>query len=706
MELPFSEWLVDLPSCAAPCLTNALNFTRCAADDLVSTCLCKDNSYIETYRVCVRASCEIGDLLIAKNATWTYCNFPYQSQPGSVFGRVLIVGVTAIFFVVRQVAKFLGLSAWGADDWTLILGYQNAYLQRQLFTLSFAVSKFYGYELGIGRDVWSLSHDEINRFMRVFFAFEIIYTVSIGILKASILFFYLRVFNLVSPTFTIILWCTQVFNALNCIAFTIANLNQCKPFWYAWEGWDGRHPGYCVNLIAMLVSHAAINIAMDVWMLALPVTQVLWLNLRKRQKLEILSMFGLGVIITVISIIRLRVLLNFRSFQDPTYDAFWLHMWSYVELSTGVIVACLPSTRQLWRDLVPKLKKKIGLRPPSRPSEPGESVRRLKDILFLSGDQPSPTSGRAVADKLPEPYTYRKHPEHYHAGKWWITKDGSLGDPESPRIPLEAVSPILSTADSWWYDIDRFWEACRRVFFKPENSLVCGSHVHVSPAPSMQFSLLQLKMVAYGVVVYEPLVQQLLPYFRRDNSYCKDNTKHSDALIGIMSSSHCSECGLKEAQRQIMAAGTAQSVRDLMQRSASSRDDKHVMWNFNNTLPGRSGSIEFRGGRGLRDYTMSTRWIAFTVAFVHMCLSEPFCIRYHRPSLDDFWRSLRLAADYIGIKGHLPRDPSVMAEIERSEYSDDSSLLSSESDSEYSDTDTDSSDFYSSEYSLSSGYSY
>lgn len=118
---------------------------------------------------------------------------------------------------------------------------------------------------------------------------------SIGTLKASILFFYLRVFNLVSPTFTAVLWCTQAFNMLNCIAFTIANLNQCKPFWYAWEGWDGRHPGYCVNLVAMLVSHAAINIALDVWMLALPVTQVLWLNLRKRQKLEILTMFGLGV---------------------------------------------------------------------------------------------------------------------------------------------------------------------------------------------------------------------------------------------------------------------------------------------------------------------------------------------------------------------------------------------------------------------------
>ncbi|KAK1844648.1 CFEM domain-containing protein [Colletotrichum chrysophilum] len=397
MALPFSSLLAGLPSCAAPCATEALNFTSsCGVAEFNSECLCKDHSFIETYRVCVRAFCDIGPLFEAKNATWTWCDYPYSDQQGSVAGRIIIVGVTAVFFFLRQIAKAMKLSQWGLDDWTLILGY--------LFTLSFAVSKFYGYELGIGRDVWSLSHDEINRFMRVFFAFEIIYTVSIGTLKASILFFYLRVFNLVSPTFTIILWCTQGFNILNCIAFTIANLNQCKPFWFAWEGWDGRHPGYCVNLTAMLVSHGAINIALDVWMLVLPVTQVLWLNLRKRQKLEILCMFGLGIIITIVSIIRLRVLLNFRNFTDPTYDAFWLHMWSYVELSVGIIVACLPSVRQLWRELVPKMKKKIGINPPSHTSSiPGESARRLKDIHSLNADQPSPTSGSAFMSTASSP---------------------------------------------------------------------------------------------------------------------------------------------------------------------------------------------------------------------------------------------------------------------------------------------------------------
>ncbi|CCF43070.1 CFEM domain-containing protein [Colletotrichum higginsianum] len=132
--------------------------------------------------------------------------------------------------------------------------------------------------------------------MQFFYAFEILYNLSIATLKASILFFYLRVFNLVSPTFTRVLWCTQVSNLVNCVVFTTVKLNQCKPFSYSWEGWDGRHMGRCVNLNAILISHAAINVAMNVWLLVLPVTQTLWLNWRTRQKMEVMFMFGLGVL--------------------------------------------------------------------------------------------------------------------------------------------------------------------------------------------------------------------------------------------------------------------------------------------------------------------------------------------------------------------------------------------------------------------------
>ncbi|OBR12633.1 CFEM domain-containing protein [Colletotrichum higginsianum IMI 349063] len=426
-----------------PCVSQALNFTTCAVSNLTSACLCYDKPYISVLRSCVRAACDLDQAyrekvpfpissfprygfidmhishLLAKNVTWTRCGFPYHHQTGTVAGRVSLVVGTALFVVVRLLAKVLRLSSWGPDDVTLMIGY--------FFSLGFAISKFHGsfpqisgfivhlvadtlpgFQLGIGRDVWALSYDEITRFMQVFFAFEVIYTLSISALKASILFFYIRVFSMVSSTFTMVLWATQAFNLAFCIAFTVANLNQCRPFSNAWEAWDGKHPGYCINVYAMFISHAAINIALDVWMLVLPVTQILWLNLRKRQKAEIVAMFGLGVFITIVSAIRLRVLISLEGFKDPTYDAFYLHMWSYIELSVGVVVACLPSTRQLWRHLVPKLLRFMGLGSPLHQNQARheDSTRRLKDILFISTtqDKAIPAEGTGSADA---PSSYR-----------------------------------------------------------------------------------------------------------------------------------------------------------------------------------------------------------------------------------------------------------------------------------------------------------
>ncbi|WDK18383.1 CFEM domain-containing protein [Colletotrichum graminicola] len=38
-------------------------------------------------------------------------------------------------------------------------------------------------------------------------------------------------------------------------------------------------------------------------------------------------------------------------------------MWSYIELSVAVIVICLPPSRQVWRELAQKVKKRPGSRP-------------------------------------------------------------------------------------------------------------------------------------------------------------------------------------------------------------------------------------------------------------------------------------------------------------------------------------------------------
>ncbi|KAK3374360.1 putative amidoligase enzyme-domain-containing protein [Lasiosphaeria ovina] len=309
---------------------------------------------------------------------------------------------------------------------------------------------------------------------------------------------------------------------------------------------------------------------------------------------------------------------------------------------------------------------------------------------------------RAAADRLDG--SYAKHPEHYD--KWWITKDGSLGNPDHPLIPLEAVSHILDSAYCWERDIDTFWNAWNCVFRMPDSSRLCGSHVHVSPSPSKRFTVAQLQGLAFGVIYYEEEVLRLLPWYRRENHYCQPNSEHSAALQEIADDDDVTPVELWDTIRRTTSR---RQIRDLMQYRTGSSKDRYVLWNFDNVLDGKSGSVEFRGGRDLRGPVRTKRWIAFVLAFAHFCMSQNFHswprYRFREPNIQQFWRGLRDAAQSIGVKNSLPTDWQAMAEItsdgsneglcdfDDSDFDNDSMMSKSDSEfteSDYSGSDSDS----------------
>lgn len=113
-------------------------------------------------------------------------------------------------------------------------------------------------------------------------------------IKISICFLYARLFS--TPAFQRAIWATQALNVLLIILFVGADLAQCQPLSFFWEGWDGEHEGSCFNVNATAYAHSAVNIALDVWMLALPASQVWRLNLGLRSKLDVFMMFSLGIL--------------------------------------------------------------------------------------------------------------------------------------------------------------------------------------------------------------------------------------------------------------------------------------------------------------------------------------------------------------------------------------------------------------------------
>lgn len=113
-------------------------------------------------------------------------------------------------------------------------------------------------------------------------------------IKISICFLFLRLFP--DEKFRRIVWATQCFNFAVLITFIFVNTLQCRPMSFFWTGWDGEHQGSCFNMNAAAWAHAAIHIALDIWMLVLPASQVWTLNVSLKRKLAILAMFSLGIL--------------------------------------------------------------------------------------------------------------------------------------------------------------------------------------------------------------------------------------------------------------------------------------------------------------------------------------------------------------------------------------------------------------------------
>lgn len=157
----------------------------------------------------------------------------------------------------------------------------------------------------------------------------------------------------------------------------------------------------------------------------------------------------------------------------------------------------------------------------------------------------------------------------------------------------------------------------RRVF-KIQQNFTCGSHVHVTPSNRL-YGLQELKIIAYAIITQEQLVNAFLPIQRRENPYCRKNSKVSPELRAAFKNGKSKSVFMSLGDR-IMAMSSSSQIRELMQGTGPHA--RYVIWNFNNIVVGGSGTIEFRGGRHLRGPARTFWWLTFAIAFISLALNE------------------------------------------------------------------------------------
>ncbi|USW50678.1 hypothetical protein Slin15195_G039970 [Septoria linicola] len=213
---------------------------------------------------------------------------------------------------------------------------------------------------GLGADNYTLSPLQITLFLKYFFAFTIVYTVLVMLTKISILQLYLRIWaeDSVSIWFRRTCWFLVAVHVVTIAAFVFAEIFLCTPVAYSWNYWDGLHKGKCANRAAQLYALGAVNICYDVVVFILPLHNFLKLNISWRRKTGVLTIFMVGMLVTICSIVRLQYLVKIGHSSNPTWDYNNAVIWSIVECNFSVVATCMPAMAGLVQRIWSKLSGK------------------------------------------------------------------------------------------------------------------------------------------------------------------------------------------------------------------------------------------------------------------------------------------------------------------------------------------------------------
>ncbi|OAA72332.1 hypothetical protein ISF_01405 [Cordyceps fumosorosea ARSEF 2679] len=210
---------------------------------------------------------------------------------------------------------------------------------------------------GMGTDVWGLDLPTLVAFRRYFVVVQVCYVVLMFLLKTTCALFFLDIFF--GRRIRAVIWGTVIVHVAITTVCVIVIIFQCVPIHYQWDKFyhinDDAVTGICININAVAWVNSTFSVASDLWLLAIPLTQLHKLNLHWKKKAGAALMFMTGATVTVVSCLRLASVQYYASTSNPTWDQFDIMYWSTVEIEVGFICSTLPAVRLLLVRFAPRV---------------------------------------------------------------------------------------------------------------------------------------------------------------------------------------------------------------------------------------------------------------------------------------------------------------------------------------------------------------
>ncbi|KAF7447307.1 CFEM domain containing protein [Pyrenophora tritici-repentis] len=400
--------VADIPPCGLVCTISALSVSGCPASDV--DCICRDSKLTQTVAECMLANCTMQESLQTARVQADQCNLSRESKRTDIFTYTIVVYSLAIVCVILRIAgKFIS-KRLALDDYIVVIAIL-------ICALPVACVICMTQE-GFGEHLWNLPDGALLSVLRYFFICWSTYVLVLGLIKVSLVLFYLEIFQTRRFRITayIVLACI-IINSVTIFFFTVFICSPIESFW------NRDIKGKCMDLRAIAFANSASAIAQDIVLLILPLVSIKNLQMKRQRKWAVGFMFAIGTFGCIATIFRFQTLTTFKISVDPTWDYVAVTIWTELELAAGFICVSLPSIRIVVVRLLPKRIKEF-----------------LSHITHSSSD--SDRTPQKPFIHLPPP---PMHKEWNRPSGWsWI----SLGANDHPPI-LETRKSFMSGIWPW-----------------------------------------------------------------------------------------------------------------------------------------------------------------------------------------------------------------------------------------------------------------
>lgn len=327
---------------------------------------------------------------------------------------VLGLCTTGLRFYSRAVL----MKQWGWDDYSsivvLVVNIAQQVVLQMLLSLGCGVP-----------DVVECSFQAIPLYKLAFVEEIVIYLLHFTI-KTTFLLFYLRLSG--NTSFQKFVIAGMVVNASIFISSMLITFLQCIPFQEIIE--PGSHPNaVCLDQLTVMIVPPVMNIAMDLYILVLPIATVWSLQMPLREKFEVVSVMTFGVCSVAIACVRVPIILSLFSSPDTSLQLGKMVIIAAAEIQAAIVALNLPCIKSFW----PRFKARSMER--SERGTPG--ARAYHQIPFLS-ERFGKGGKKANGDGLPLGTITRLERDIRSTGseeRLWERSQGS----SEPGGPLESV---------------------------------------------------------------------------------------------------------------------------------------------------------------------------------------------------------------------------------------------------------------------------